>query len=498
MQAPRSEGKWSRVRFGDREPLIVLNGSTAAASDEVAASISAMRLRAVALGVVTGGTVAGLVAATVVRFAYANASLHVIVETAAALIGGLVAYLCVGRYRHSRHPGDLLVGAGLGLLTLANVALVVVPVIPAGAHRDHLAAWSVLAVRTVAAGLLVAASVTAAGAPTRARSRLAWGVSAAPSLIVVGVASAVALGVFAVDGSLPLSASEGTHVATNPAVLVLLGLSALLFGEACVGFLWRFGRSRDEFLAWLAGGCGLLALASLSYVLFVPLNPRWFYTGDLFRLAAYLVWLVGVAREIAHYWSALAQVAVAEERRRMARDLHDGMAQELAFITTQASTAARGEADAALLLQLGASAQRALDEARRAIVTLTTAEDEPLPALLTAAATEAAGRYGARVHLDLCELAVDPKVREALVWIVREAVTNAARHGQARDVTIRLREGAPACLWVHDDGSGFEADLAARERWGFGLISMSERASSIGAALTVQSAKGRGTTVTLA
>jgi signal transduction histidine kinase len=446
----------------------------------------------------TGGAVAGLVAASVVRFAYANPSLHLIVETAAALIGGLVAYLSFGRYRRSRHPGDLLVCEGLGLLMLANVALVVISVIPGGPHSDHLAAWSILAVRTVAGGVLGAASVTAVAAPSRARSRLAWGVFVAPPLVVAGLASAVALGVFPLDGSLPLSASERVHVATNPAVLVLLGLSALLFAQAGAGFAWRFGRSGDEFLAWLAGGCALSALASVSYVVFVPLNPRWFYTGDLFRLAAYLVWLVGVAREIAHYWSVLAQGAVAEERRRMARDLHDGMAQELAFITTQANAAARGEADASLLVQLGAAAQRALDEARRAIVTLTTAEDEPLPALLTVTASEVAGRYGLHLELDVAELAVAPAVREALVWIVREAVTNAGRHGQARDVSIWLREGTPARLQVHDDGSGFDPDQAVREAFGFGLVSMKERAQAIGAALTIESAKGRGTTVTLA
>lgn len=457
-----------------------------------------MRLRVVALGMVTGGAVAALVAASVVRFAYANPSLHVMVETAASLVGGLVAYLSFGRYRHSRHPGDLLVGAGIGLLTLANVVLMVIPVVPPRPQGDHLAAWSVLGLRTVAAAVLVAASVTAAEVPSRARRRLAWGISAAPSLVVAGLASAVALGIFTVDDSRPLSVSEGTHIATSPAVVVLLGLSALLFAQASVGFLGRFGRSGDEFLAWLAGGCGLSALASLSYVLFVPLNPRWFYTGDLFRLAAYLVWLLGVAREIARYWSALTLAAVAEERRRIARDLHDGMAQELAFITTQASTAARGEADAALLVQLGAAARRALDEARRAIVALTTAEDEPLPTVLAATASEVADRYGMQLDLDLCELAVAPSVREALVWIVREAATNAARHGKARGITIRLREGTPARLWVHDDGSGFDPNLSSRQGWGFGLVSMKERAQAIGAALTIESAQGCGTTVTLA
>jgi signal transduction histidine kinase len=87
-------------------------------------------------------------------------------------------------------------------------------------------------------------------------------------------------------------------------------------------------------------------------------------------------------------------------------------------------------------------------------------------------------------------------VRETLLWIVREAVTNAARHGGARAVAIEVRSGDPVCVCVRDDGAGFDLERASHQRAGFGLISMRERAAAIGAAVTITSSRA-GTTVQL-
>jgi signal transduction histidine kinase len=117
--------------------------------------------------------------------------------------------------------------------------------------------------------------------------------------------------------------------------------------------------------------------------------------------------------------------------------------------------------------------------------------------MVTNAAEHVASRYGVAVHLDLDDdLTLPPKVRETLLWIVREAVTNAARHGRARDVTIEVRAGHPVSVCVRDDGSGFDPDEASHQRSGFGLISMRERAEAIGAAVTISSTR-TGTTVEL-
>ena len=106
-------------------------------------------------------------------------------------------------------------------------------------------------------------------------------------------------------------------------------------------------------------------------------------------------------------------------------------------------------------------------------------------------------RVGATVALALDPgVHVDSDVREALVRIAREAVTNAARHGNAGLVRVELENGAGIKLRIVDDGRGFDAVTMRRRRGGgFGLVSMSERARAVGAVLTVDSRRGVGTTV---
>jgi signal transduction histidine kinase len=457
-----------------------------------------VRPRTLAAATAAGGI--GLIVATAVlpsvRFAYGNPGLHVAIETTAVIVGSLVAYLAVGRYRRQHRRSDLLVAGGLGLLVIGNLALVVDAAVPVAEPGENLSTWILLALRGVGAGLLVNAALVSSRSSGRDGWGLSWLVSAITPLGLVALVTGIESGELTeASRPLPLSSSDTVHVSQSLAVSTGLALVAFLFALAAVGFVRRAERESDEFIGWMGAGCALAALADLAYLLFPPLNPSWFYTGDLLRLGAYLLWLVGGAREIARYWSELARMAVTEERRRMARDLHDGMAQELAFITTQAASAARGNADRISLVQLGAAAQRALDESRRAIAALTIDHDEPLTTMVTNAAEDVANRYGVGVHIELDDnLTLRPEVRDTLLWIVREAVTNAACHGRARDVTVEVRAGRPVNVRVRDDGSGFDPEMAGRLRSGFGLISMRERAEAIGAAVTIRS-NGAGTTV---
>jgi signal transduction histidine kinase len=98
-----------------------------------------------------------------------------------------------------------------------------------------------------------------------------------------------------------------------------------------------------------------------------------------------------------------------------------------------------------------------------------------------------------------CEVADDvqvaPEVAEQLVRIVREAVTNATRHGGADLVELRVVGGRELVLTVADNGSGFDAETPPNGRSGFGLISMQERAEALGGVFVLRSAPGAGTTV---
>ena len=108
-----------------------------------------------------------------------------------------------------------------------------------------------------------------------------------------------------------------------------------------------------------------------------------------------------------------------------------------------------------------------------------------------------AERVGATVALSLDpDVHVSPEVREALVRIAREAVTNAARHGDARLVRVELENGDGLKLRIVDDGRGFDGGATRRRRGGgFGFTSMADRTRQIGGTLNVTSRRGVGTAV---
>jgi signal transduction histidine kinase len=191
-------------------------------------------------------------------------------------------------------------------------------------------------------------------------------------------------------------------------------------------------------------------------------------------------------------WAAheeLERQATSEERRRVARDLHDGLAHELAFIASKA----RRNGAPSEMKELSGAADRALDEARRAITVLSLSAPQSLVAALTQTAEDLGARLGLPVLVDLDEhVEVDADVAEQLLRIVREGLTNAAVHADAQYVTITLRDDANGCrLVIADDGRGFDPGRVDPTR--FGLVSMRERAASFGGGFSVESSPGRGT-----
>jgi signal transduction histidine kinase len=152
----------------------------------------------------------------------------------------------------------------------------------------------------------------------------------------------------------------------------------------------------------------------------------------------------------------------------------------------------RGNAPPGTDERVAAAAERALDESRRAITALTSTVDEPLHLAVARAAEDVAGRVGLKVLVEASPLVqVTPDIREALARIVREAVSNAGRHGEAQEVRISLT--ADRTLRITDDGRGFDPLRPKDGR--YGLVSMRERAERIGGKLNVISSSGNGTTI---
>jgi signal transduction histidine kinase len=431
-----------------------------------------------------------------VAFAYRYRPVHVAIETAAAIIAIVTLELVRGRYRRSGLMSDLALVFAMVVLAGSNVFFATVPALTN--EQSVFSAWAPLLGRVLASGAFAFSVVV----PGRRVRRVAW---AGTGAVVAGVLAVGVIGtvVLIFEGSFPMlgvaqSASDTTRAPTigGPvAPLVLQALVMALYGIAAVGFVRRAERTRDELTGWFAIGLTLAAFAALNYFLYPSRHAQWVYVADILRVAWYLVLFAGAAREIAAYQARLADAAVLEERRRIARELHDGLAQELAFILGQV----RGLAEPAggsggRFKHLVAAAERALDESRAAIVALTRRGHEPLDVTLAQAAEQVAARTGASLRLELGrDVQVEPEAHAALARIVREAVGNAARHGQAQTITVSLDNGVPGvAVSIRDDGRGFDPSAP---RSGFGLTSMRERAEAVGGELRVRSEPGSGTEV---
>jgi signal transduction histidine kinase len=268
----------------------------------------------------------------------------------------------------------------------------------------------------------------------------------------------------------------------------------LVMAVAAVGFARLATRSHDRLTSWLAVAGTFGAFARLNYFLFPSLYSEYFYAGDILRLCFLLGLLAGGVSELRRTQHLLATAALQEQRQRLARDVHDGVAQDLAFIVQSGRRLARETGAADGLRELVAAAEHALDESRHAIATLARAGDEPLTEALALTAAETAGREGGHVELHLgAEVIVPTALQEALLRVLREAIINARRHGGAETIVVELSEQPQLRMTVTDNGRGFDVDTASERPGHFGLRSMDARVRAIGGKLTIDSRPGRGT-----
>lgn len=434
------------------------------------------------------------------HFAYRAPGMHTAVETTAALVLLLATFLISGRVRRQAYLNELLLAAAFAFLALASVLFAVLPAFARGGSRN-LATWDGRIGSVLGALLLAAAAAAPRRRPARPRRAALVVVAGVPAL-----AALTALLVWLAQGPLP-GGVQVTVPSRSPAwpdlhgnalLLSLHLLAAAAFAVAALGFLRRSARRGDEFLGWLALSAVLAVFSRVNYALYPTRYTDWVYVGDGFRLLSYLVLLGGAMREISLYWRSQRELAVLEERRRIARDLHDGLAQEIAYLGRNLNTLA--PADAAQAKQIGRlqrAAERAQMESRQALAALATPVDEPLELALARAAGEVADRFGVALELELASgVRLSPVRAESLVRIVSEAVANAARHSGSPLIAVSLEHvDGGVRLAVRDRGCGFDT---AAPSGGFGLISMRERAKAVGGRFAVESAPGRGTMVEVA
>lgn len=215
-----------------------------------------------------------------------------------------------------------------------------------------------------------------------------------------------------------------------------------------------------------------------------------------------------LAIETARLHRRQRDLAVAEERLRLAHEMHDGLAQVLAYVGTKAQAvreylkSSRIEDASTQLEQLATAARDVYGEVREGILALRSAgrTGRPLDEALGDYLGQWQDQTGIAASLKAEPGVTLPPERELqVVRIAQEALANVRKHAGAKSVAVRLtREVQGLSLEVEDDGCGFDPDRPHREGAPrFGLATMRERAQSIGAELRIESQPGSGTRVRL-
>jgi len=397
---------------------------------------------------------------------YALPDLRLVLATVFMLITGFIAVLSGARFAAEGLRFDLMLCAGFLVTSLSWLVFTVAPGVDG--HEQSTAA---LVGRALGWALIAAAPFTRG--PVRSRRG--------------ALAEAIAV---AAGSMLPIwLVSRGTRGDVDTTMLSLLALLQL---AAAIGFGARYRRRGEDLDRWLSFVATLAIFASLGLIFTPNAASTLVARGDFVALAAHGVLLVALWRAVR---AAEYGRAVAEERARVARDVHDGLAQYLFTITTNALMLETGADPAVALPRLKDAALAAQREARYAILALSSAAGrQPFDTALRRYVDVLTADGALEVEID-----IDPAIRLGpdeqieVLRIVQEGLANARRHGDARHAWVEIGERAgDRYVAVRDDGGGFQPDAVGG---GQGLRNMRERAASIGGAFSLRSTPGRGTSL---
>jgi signal transduction histidine kinase len=432
----------------------------------------------------------GLLAAGTALFA-ANDSLQSVYElhdarlafdTAVAVVATIVCVLASVRFLVDGRTLDLLLAAGFWSIALGTVAFSLAPVLAGGSLAPP-SAWAFVGARLLGAGLIAIAPYVDGRMAARRPSLLAIGLGV--TAVLAGAAVGLRTLVLGTDPLVP-DLVEGAYVRVAAALLATLWLLAL------IGFGLRYRRYGRDLDRWICLAATLALFADIHLVLTPVVSSDYVLQGDFLRVIAYGILLVGV-------WRAISEAefgrAVADERARVARDIHDGLAQYLFAISTQVSMLESGAPLEQVLPRLKQAATSAQQEARFAVLALSSAGG-------SARFDSALRRYvevlTADGQLDV-ELDVDPQVRLApdeqieVFRIVQEGLGNARRHSGAGHVEVSIsQQSGRRVVSVSDDGVGFDDSRATP---GQGVANMRIRAEAIDGRLRLDTMPGRGTAI---
>lgn len=423
---------------------------------------------------------------------YHAPSLQSAIDTTITLNAFAVAWLLRAQFARSRRYVDLMMFGAVGMLALMHLCLSMLPGaldFDSGARQFRAAAvWGQPFV-----AVLFALAAFASWDRRVVRSRYAVPAMLALSVVAVGLATAggflLPSAIFELKAGSDALWSGPAH---HPVGLAVVLMGTLLLASAALSpAAHRAPASAGQPSATATAAACLAAACAYQLLLATPASGQLALT-DLPTAAAVGIMLVATVRGERRARARIARAAALAERRRVAQDLHDGLAQDLAFIAAHESMIADGMGDQHPIV---IAARRALAISRRTISELSDAETTSVRDGLEAVAQELRERFDIAVAVD-SQVGDDlaPDVREHLSRIAREAIANAARHGGARNVILSLTRLERAyILRVVDDGCGICDSDGSPAPPGFGIRSMSDRAAALGGYLEVHQPRWGGT-----
>ncbi|MFQ4138517.1 PAS domain S-box protein [Nodosilinea sp. PGN35] len=274
------------------------------------------------------------------------------------------------------------------------------------------------------------------------------------------------------------------------------------FEEMIGKTMHQLGREEaDEFLGYIQRVLRTRKILTVEYGAFLNGREMWFSARIAPISHDQVIWLV---RDITAQKQA-EEASILEERNRMAREIHDTLAQSFTGILAQVGAAKQVltddvEATGAHLDLIKELARTGLVEARRSVVALRPQlleEGSLQSALHRLVAQTRAAAMDTTLHYEIegVVYSLPTEVESNLLRMGQEALTNAIRHANADEIRVELiYDRNQVCLRVQDNGQGFGAGSISSSE-GFGLLGMSERAARIGAQLTIRSQPGQGTEI---
>jgi signal transduction histidine kinase len=411
-----------------------------------------------------------------------DAALRSAIETGITLSALVAAVLLLAHFRQTRLLRDLLLLAALATVALTDF---IFNALPAYHYQTGIyGAGARMALTILIAGIFVAVAFVPAEREVQAGRRLA-------AIAVPAAFYWVALGelVDLIAGPVRERGPSGAYGPLATAVSVTCCVVLLV---SAFGFAVRH-RDGDRSAGLLAAAAICIAGAQLGTLGRGVAPPDWVTPSDALRVIGYGLLLATAVGMYRRSQDQVARDAVSAERLRIARDLHDGLAQDLAFIAAHSERLAR-EFGADHPLAIAAS--RALSASRGQIVDLEASHASSTEAALRQVAAELATRFNVNVKVVVDAGAKTERTeheRTELVRIAREAIANAVRHGGARNVTVRLGSRRDdLLLGVSDDGCGFGGASTDTAGTGLGMRTMRARAKSVGGRLVTRTEESGG------